>query len=267
MTPGFLLASYNVLADAYIRRDRYPHTALALLEPERRLPALADRIAALDADLICLQEVEVAAFERVAARLAALGYAGELMLKGGRRPDGCALFHRAGRFDLLRSARLEYRENLAGTVSSGHVAQFATYSDGARVLGVANTHLKWDPPETPPDQRHGERQIRQLLDARIPDCTGWVVCGDFNATPTSGVLRILGEAGFVPGHGADAPTCNANRRPQTIDYICHDHSLRATPLAPPPVLADTPLPGPGEPSDHVPLAARLDWSGAPGPAA
>ncbi|MGA9828697.1 MAG: hypothetical protein WBQ57_10260, partial [Rhodanobacteraceae bacterium] len=54
----FSIASYNVLADAYVRPDWFPRTSPALLEPGARTAAIAERVAGLGVDIVCLQEVE-----------------------------------------------------------------------------------------------------------------------------------------------------------------------------------------------------------------
>jgi endonuclease/exonuclease/phosphatase family metal-dependent hydrolase len=72
-----------------------------------------------------------------------------------------------------------------------------------RTLGIANTHLKWDSPGTPPAEQYGYRQVRQLLDACdacAPAETAWIVCGDLNATPESDVVATLHRAGFAFTH-------------------------------------------------------------------
>ena len=52
-----------------------------------------------------------------------------------------------------------------------------------------------------------------------------------------------------------------------IDFLLHGPALLAEPL-PVPVLTDASvLPSQTEPSDHVPLAARLTWAAAPLPSA
>ena len=50
------VASYNVLADAYVHPERYPGVPLVALDFMSREPLLLRRVAALGADVICLQE-------------------------------------------------------------------------------------------------------------------------------------------------------------------------------------------------------------------
>ena len=147
---SFSIATYNVLATSYIRPEFYPDTPMELLVERHRIPALVRYIIDLQADLYCLQEVEHDTFHAIDAALGPMGYGKRLAEKGGSRPDGCATFFRH-RFDLVDAVRLEYEEGL-GQSSSGHVAQIIVLECGARRIGVANTHLKWDPTGLPPAQ-------------------------------------------------------------------------------------------------------------------
>jgi mRNA deadenylase 3'-5' endonuclease subunit Ccr4 len=245
----FIVATYNVLATGYVQRERYPNTPLELLRDARRKPALAEYIAALEADIYCLQEVERDAFTLVRARLEVLGYVGTLAMKGGQRPDGCAAFFRTDRIELFEERRLEYDDGDGGR-PSGYVAQLLLFAIEGRTLHVAT--------------RRGLRQVQALLaerdrrQERIP----WIICGDLNATPDSDVIGALRSAGFTFTHAAaPAPTCNANRLAKLIDYVLYEPPLLGEPCPVTPIDDTTPLPSATEPSDHVPVLARLRWGG------
>ncbi|MCB1906102.1 MAG: endonuclease/exonuclease/phosphatase family protein [Rhodocyclaceae bacterium] len=263
-TSGFTVASYNVLANAYLVRRRYRNSPPELLEPSRRIAALVEHLCALGADLMCLQEVEPASFRAIDARLSALGYVGRLVPKGQARPDGCASFVNTTTLDLIADGRHEYEDGGEGRASSGHIAQFLLLGHHGRRLGIANTHLKWDSPALPAQHRYGPRQMRELLAQRerqAPHCDAWLVCGDFNAPPASAVTQLLAAASLHDAHAGVSPaaTCNPNGRTETIDFIFHGSTLAAEPRALPPIADDTPLPGPGQPSDHVAVVARFAW--------
>lgn len=243
------LLSYNVLADAYIRRDRYPHTPATLLRPGARTAALVDRIAGFDADVIALQEVEAPVFAALEAALA--GYRGRFLKKGQGRPDGCATFTRAplDRFDELR-----YSDD------TGHVALIAVVEHEDRPLAIANTHARWSPPDTPAAEHHGVRQLAELVARR--DELPWIICGDLNAGPDSAAITSVLAAGFRDAY-ADQPgavTCNANGALKRIDFILVTPELATIAIAPPAITAETPLPSATEPSDHLPIAADLAWA-------
>ncbi len=88
----FSVATYNVLANAYVKPDRYRHSPPEALEPIARRERLLARIAALEVDVLCLQEVEPDAHAAIAQRLGE-GYESAFAPRIGR-PDGASLFAR-----------------------------------------------------------------------------------------------------------------------------------------------------------------------------
>lgn len=70
----FCVTSYNILAQAYIRPERYPNTPASVLDPGRRQSALIRHIEALAGDVICLQEVEPALFQAIERQIGPHGY-------------------------------------------------------------------------------------------------------------------------------------------------------------------------------------------------
>src|SRR5262245_7462338 len=186
---AFEVVTYNVLATAYLGRGDYSCVPPEVLDPEKRIPALVRHVAGLDADILCLQEVEADVFGELRAGLEPLGYSGLYEFKGRGKPDGCATFFRTAGFDLQTSTRLEYHDDENGPGKhSGFVALLAAFRHAGRLLGVANTHLRWDRPGTPTHRQVGHRQAVELIDAcrRFdPPPEDWIVCGDFNRRPAS----------------------------------------------------------------------------------
>lgn len=233
------MATYNVLADAYIRPSYYPRTDPEILRPDRRWKSVVARLEELAPDVLCLQELEAS------RNLHLTGYRAHYARKGGARPDGCGTFTRKTPF---RAERLEYRDG------TGHIALLVVIEQDGGLLGVANTHLRWDR-----DNALGLAQLTELLEATEPfGCDGWIVCGDFNADSGSPSLRMALERGWLdPGGG---PTCNANARARRIDFLLHTPSLLARPHELPAIDDLTPLPSEAQPSDHLPVAATFAWA-------
>jgi mRNA deadenylase 3'-5' endonuclease subunit Ccr4 len=261
---SFRVATYNVLATAYLSRGTY-RTPPELLRPERRVPALSAHIESLGADLLCLQEVETGVFAALEKGLSAAGYEGHYDRKAGGRPDGCATFFRRSRFNRHQVKRIEYRDGEAQAGQhSGHIAQLLTLETDGRLLCVANTHIRWDRPGTPRDQQIGLRQAVELLTecGQVqPAVDGCVICGDFNCVEGSDVFRKMSIAGYVPTHTGrpGVRSSVANGKAKLIDFIFHTATLVAHPLDPPPVSDDSVLPSEDQPSDHLALVADLDW--------
>ena len=140
----------------------------------------------------------------------------------------------------------------------------ARLRQGDKTLGVINTHLTWDPPNTARELQRGLRQIQQCVaDYRLAaaEADGWIVSGDFNVTPDSETVGLLRDAGFDFAHRelAAAATCNMSGSARMIDYLFHSAALSAAPSAPRRIDDQTILPSAEEPSDHIPIMARFDW--------
>jgi len=251
---SLIVSSYNILADAYIRPAYYPSTPPEVLDSARREAALLARLPQLAADVLCLQEVEAAKFPALMARLA--DSQARFAQKAGERPDGCASFI-SPRFPLRETRSLYYADG------SGHLALLTVIELAGQRLGIANTHLRWDPPGTAIPAQLGRRQMLELLDAVehfVPRCSGWILCGDFNADPTSALILAARQRGFLdPYSGLRAATCNSNRAAKRIDYLLHTSSLTCVPAALPPIDDQTPLPSSSEPSDHLAIGGTFTW--------
>ncbi len=264
---AFAVASYNILADAYVHADRYPGVPPPLLPIGYRKPLLCGRVAGLGADVICLQEVESDVYRALDEHLRPLGYEGRYARKGRGLADGCAAFIRSAALEVHADHVLLFADGRDAGSFTGYVALFLLLEWGGRPVGVINTHLKWDPPGTPPEAHRGCRQIAQLLDdwkARRKDCPAWVLCGDFNATDESDIVRAVREAGFVDAYAGRREQATFSRQGEAkrIDYLFHTPDLVARPADLPALDAARPLPSPQEPSDHLPILARFGWAGS-----
>lgn len=258
------VASYNVLADAYVRPERYPGVPLVALDFMTREPLLLRRIAHLGADVICLQEVEHALFASLEGHLRTRGYLGHYARKANNKPDGCATFVRES-LKVESSQILHFADGSARPKCppTGNVALLLLVHWEGTMLGVINTHLKWDAPDVPEKARLGVRQITQLLkekDGLLPGAQAWVMCGDFNAGSDSPVVGVLRRASLVDAfhERPEANTCVVDRVAKRIDYIFHSTNLQSKPGELPSLGGQTLLPSPDEPSDHVPIQAWLD---------
>ena len=138
--------SWNILADSYIRPELFPYTPPVLLEPPVRGPAILARLLThATNDVLCLQEIEPAMFAAASARLD--GFEGRFLEKRGK-PDGCAIFVR-------RAHGVIAFHELVYTDGTGHGA-VAAVVDG---VGIATTHLKWQPSDVEPEKRLGRAAL------------------------------------------------------------------------------------------------------------
>jgi mRNA deadenylase 3'-5' endonuclease subunit Ccr4 len=264
MALSLSIASYNILADSYVMPKWYPNVDPEVLRWDKRKFALAERVARLDADIVCLQEVEAGAYALLEGNLAANGYSGVYAKKGAGKPDGCAMFFRQAGLRFAGANTLYYHDGRLDIPDSGHLVLIGNFELEWGVIRVATTHLRWGQDNKPPEEHIGYRQIKELIDERFkPDRTAyaqtaWIICGDLNAQSGDPVVRELLGAGFVDAYaGHEQATCNPNRRAKRIDYIFHTPSLSAEPARLMEIDDFTPLPSADEPSDHLAIMATF----------
>jgi mRNA deadenylase 3'-5' endonuclease subunit Ccr4 len=259
-SPPIRIISWNVLADAYIKDEHYPHSPAELLERGARRTVVGDRLLALadKADILCLQEVDTAQFalaeEKLITTEAGSGsgtHFGRHFKKRGKG-EGCAIFIRK---TITNHNEPEWKE-LVFTDHSSHIALGATlnFID----VTIVCTHLKWEPDGTPKEEHRGRVQLAEVLDAWPSGAR--IICGDFNAEPTSDVVGLAIERGFKDAYVdlPDAFTCNTSAKKRRIDFILHTSEFKATPTPLSPITDETALPSDKEPSDHLAIEAQFE---------
>lgn len=261
---SFSVASYNVLANAYVHYGLYRRTPKIVLDRAWRSPAIVGNVINLAADVLCLQEVEPDTFAALKTRLYPLGYTAQYAPKLGGKPDGCATFYREDSFELVTRRVIEYTDGVRGQPNSGHIALVVVLRVHGRLVTIANTHLTWDPPGTPSTEKLGYRQAVQMLNecqSLAGSSDGWLLCGDFNATPDSDIVALLKKAGLQYSHAGlvQTYTCKVNAEIKMIDYLFYSRAFRAEPQKVVQISAGTVLPSAEHPSDHLPVVARFFW--------
>jgi endonuclease/exonuclease/phosphatase family metal-dependent hydrolase len=235
-----------------------------VLDPSWRIPAVVHQVINIGTDILCLQEVEMGTFAALSHRLKSSGYAAQHARKRGK-PDGCATFYREDVFELVATRVIEYADGGGkGQANSGHIALLVLLRAWDRVVGIANTHLSWDHPDTPTTAKLGRRQALQFLNEYQtvpPTCDGWLICGDLNATPDSDIVALLESTGFRYSHAGltDVYTCTVNGEAKMIDYLFYSAAFRSEPQALLRISNRTVLPSSDQPSDHLPIVARFLW--------
>jgi endonuclease/exonuclease/phosphatase family metal-dependent hydrolase len=219
----------------------------------------------LNADILCLQEVEAETFVALRTSLGVMRYGAQYARKYARRPEGCAVFYRENLFELLSARIVAYADGADVAPDTGHIALIALFRTAGGILGMINTHLTWDPPTTPPNVQIGRRQAQHLLaeyESNASDARGWIMAGDLNVTPDSEIIAMVERAGLQYAHSGltGVFTCNVNHNARMFDYIFRSAALVAEPQLPVAIDDETVLPSAEEPSDHVPIMAKFDWN-------
>ncbi|XP_075060336.1 protein angel homolog 2 isoform X2 [Mixophyes fleayi] len=199
----FTVMSYNILSQDLLEDNcsLYSHCRRPYLFWNYRLPNILHELQEMNADILCLQEVQENHYrEQIKPNLEALGYCCEYKARTGSKPDGCAICFKSDKFNLLLVKPVEYfRHNIAllDRDNIGLVLMLQPSTGGAApAVCVANTHLLYNP-------RRGDIKLTQLAIllaeitevARMQDGTFCpiVLCGDFNSVPGSPLHRFIKE--------------------------------------------------------------------------
>jgi endonuclease/exonuclease/phosphatase family metal-dependent hydrolase len=162
---------------------------------EQRQPAIALTMTAIDADIICIQEVWSTPDQNQAAELANLldfdhAYASRVELDGVEVGNA-----------VLSRWPIEYYETMP-LPAADHVQEFrlclrADIDGPEGPLQVFSTHLNWrfDQSDVRQEQVH---TIARFVDGSPERDYPPILCGDFNATPDSDEIRMLTGRSKVP---------------------------------------------------------------------
>ncbi len=215
--------------------------------------------------------------------LAAVGYEGTffpkpdspaLNTKETNGPDGCAMFYKTAKFDIVKKDTLILK-NITNNVATNqvcvkHILGFKESLEPKQIC-IATTHLK---------AKHGYEQLRRdqgawLLE-HLEKATGkempLIVCGDFNADPNEPVISLFGSSSLglksvykqFTDDGQEPPYTTWKIRDKdvcrTIDYMWYRgvSPKSVLELPTPEQVGENRLPGMHYPSDHISLAADFD---------
>uniref|UniRef100_I1L5A0 Endonuclease/exonuclease/phosphatase domain-containing protein n=1 Tax=Glycine max TaxID=3847 RepID=I1L5A0_SOYBN len=114
----FSLVSYNILAQAYVKSSLFPHSPSPSLKWKLRSDTILAVLKNLGADFFCLQEVdEFDSFYK--GNMQDLGYSSIYMKRSGQKRDGCGLFYKHNRAELVLEEKIEYND-LVKSVPDGN---------------------------------------------------------------------------------------------------------------------------------------------------
>ena len=222
--------NWNILADIYATEQMYDYCAPWALSWPYRRTLIMKQIAALDGDIVCLQEVQNDSFETdLKPAMEALGFdyvyapKTRTMFTNKYTSEGAAIFYRSCRFRKLDQCVLDFdakaaefggfNKNQLNRLSRGNVAVFTMLEDlrhGGRPLVVANTHITADVDAGDVKIWQTQTLLESLYQwvmrysASAPLSYPVILCGDFNSTPDSSVYELL-MAGHVSSQDIEDP--------------------------------------------------------------
>ncbi|QSL64513.1 hypothetical protein MERGE_001814 [Pneumocystis wakefieldiae] len=166
----FTVFNYNILCDRCATVIMYGYTPSWALSWDYRKELILHEVLSYNADIVCLQEVDVDNFEEYfSPKLSIKGYKGIFWPKSRAKTmneverrvvDGCATFFKTNIFDLLEKQLIEF--NQAPLRRDGHklthdmynrvmtkdnicVVSLLEHRNAGYRLIIANTHFYWDP--------------------------------------------------------------------------------------------------------------------------
>lgn len=97
---------------------------------------------------MCLQEVQQSHLDDYFTKLQTLGYRFLFKKRTGAYPDGCAIFYKTDKFELVEYTTIEYYQDNDSVLNRDNVAiiaKFAPKSNLSSEFIVATTHLLYNP--------------------------------------------------------------------------------------------------------------------------
>jgi endonuclease/exonuclease/phosphatase family metal-dependent hydrolase len=255
------VVSYNILAIAYTKPNYFPYASQEVLSWEFRYKNLVRELTELNADVLCLQEVDM--YEQLRDALHPLGYSSVFLQRTGRRKDGCATFYKSFKLTLVKETLLCFNDFCTEELRQDNVALFLQLQkkDGESLF-IGNTHLYYK------DERVKRQQASDIVrEAKKLSDTNVLICGDYNTSENSFVYNYMHEQGLQSLYHQNeiksvansiCPYTSFGGRPLDLDYI----------FASPDVVPKTiqvmrlpdkrlALPNHYHSSDHVPIAVTI----------
>jgi len=203
----FTVLSYNVLAQHLLEEHSYlyKNTDPEALEWERRSRRILREVKDSKADVLCLQEVQSDHFDSFfVPSLKRLGFTGIYKKRTGDKTDGCAIFYRTSKFNLMDTISVEYCKPDVKLLDRDNIGLVALLTPKVKSPGdapficVATTHLLYNP------GRHDIKLAQlQLLFAELDhiafkssseSCHKYhpvILTGDFNLTPDTSIYQFI----------------------------------------------------------------------------
>lgn len=197
----FSVLSYNILAQDLLEDNShlYRHCSQPLLQWGFRFPNILKELKQLDADIMCLQEVQDNHYGmQLKPILESLGYHCEYKMRTGNKRDGCAICFKRSKFSLVSASPVEFYRPVIQILDRDNIGLVVllqpTLSQSAARVCVANTHLLYNP-------RRGDIKLTQLAillaeinklasDGKDGHCP-IILCGDFNSVPDSPLYNFI----------------------------------------------------------------------------
>ncbi len=259
MSINFRIENYNMLVPHWAEQEK---PSLKMLPWNQRKEVLAQRMQRCQPDLICLQEVEN--FNDIQSCMQRAGYQGCFARRNNGEEEGCAIFYKAHKFDIVNSQIEFFNDGTGRMIQSVDLRP----KNAANCIHVLNSHAVWDSNSV--DRRLSEvRKLQQIAQQKSQTGDPTIVCADLNTARNegevffggftqSGFFDALNKAGNAWQNTFVEKDSSGNRYFTTYDYI-FAKNLNLTGAAvdgdPNDLKTDIEMGSVKEPSDHLPMYA------------
>ncbi|GME81473.1 unnamed protein product [Ambrosiozyma monospora] len=194
---NFTIMTYNLLAQALIRRKLFP-TNGDILKWSKRCKVLITELKHYNSDILCVQEMDYIQYNSYwKVELGKLGYLNKYY-RSGIKNHGVAIFYKESLFNFLDISHVDYDNEETGkvlprttTTNVGLILSLNLKKDPSKALLIGTTHLFWHPFGTYERTRQTYVVLRKMkeLQSRLkilhPEITkSWMMfAGDFNSQP------------------------------------------------------------------------------------
>lgn len=275
----FKVLQWNQLSQTIgTENDKFVRCNPAALDWTTRRWRMIEEIIRYDPDIVCLQEVDH--FKLLEMSLGSVGYAGRFVpkpdspciyLNANNGPDGCAIFYKTERFDLLSESSkvLEVWKVQSNQVLMGFNLK---ETESGNEICVATTHLK---------ARSGAL-LSTLRNEQGKDILEWlesfrcgrpvIITGDFNAEPSEPIFKTMTQSEKIPLQSSYEISGTENveyttwkiresgEQKHILDYVFHSSELETITTLDMPTeeqIGEDRLPSVQFPSDHLNLVAEF----------
>lgn len=201
----FSVLSFNVLAEQYTKPAYFPYCDPKFLEFPYRMTLASEMLSQANADIICLQEVDV--FSDKEAKIGnplneyiLKHYNVAFQPKWQRSTDGVLIGVKKGLFSIEKSYLIDFnarfKEEFVGSEQStfykGQIAIVVhAYSETLKEsLVIVNTHLFYDVYYE--DVQYFQiAEIIKEIENNYTEKDNIIICGDFNSLPESNVINLV----------------------------------------------------------------------------
>lgn len=197
-TDTFRIFQWNQLSQTLgTKKDRFVRCSPVALDWSTRRWRLIEELVRYDPDIICLQEVDH--YKLLEMALGSVGYKGSFVpkpdspciyLDSNNGPDGCAIFYKNERFELLSEASKVLE---VWWIQSNQVVMSFNLRErkSGKEICLATTHLKARSGTILPTIRNEQgKDILEWLEA-FSEERPLIISGDFNAEPSEPVYHTM----------------------------------------------------------------------------